>query len=159
MNFSKAERDEFVMETCQIACFHLPLPQSNLNYSVRSCHLETRASTERITATWGDSRGCRDWQLGGTGDCPGESNLFKQPGNAALGEPYSHDEPLGRPQTSGAWDSVRPGSLQTLLLQFLEIQQEGLQVESHVPSSRSFQFYSDHSKLSSPCRKIRYEPA
>ena len=34
LNFSKAERDEFVMETCQVPCFHLPLPQSHLNYSV-----------------------------------------------------------------------------------------------------------------------------
>lgn len=46
-----------------------------------------------------------------------------------------------------------------LLLQFLEIQQKGLHVESHVPSSRSFQFYSHHSNLSSACRKIRCEPA
>lgn len=60
---------------------------------MRSFNLEIRASTERITATWGDCRGCPDWQLGGAGDCPGESNLYKQPGNAALGEPYSHDEP------------------------------------------------------------------
>ena len=30
LSFSKTERDEFVMEKCQIPCFHLPLPQSKL---------------------------------------------------------------------------------------------------------------------------------
>ena len=72
------------------------------------CDLETRASTERITGIWGDSLGRPDRQLCGAGDCPGESNLYKQHGNAALGEVYRHDEP------ARASTCYQPGTAQAL---------------------------------------------
>ena len=104
LNFSKAERDEFVMEMCQIPCFPLPLPQSHLNDSVGATWKPEHPQKEslvpgeipgppRQAALW-------SWRL------PEESNLYKQHGNAALGEAYSHDEP---PKASTCY---QPGAAQ-----------------------------------------------
>lgn len=122
------------------------------------CNLETRASIERITGTWGDPWAVQTGSSVALETAQRRVIYTNSMGTLLWGKRRATMSPKGLPLATSLGQH-KPWVIADAAVTVSWNTTERASRWEPRPFQPKFQFYSHHSKLRSPCRKIRYEPA